>query len=147
MSERGLSVRFTVRIDGLAGEKRLGDWMKCEGLTVEYDVLEYQEGGENSHVHRIPGRCKHANVKLTRPLNEHSPDVAAWVSGMQSKVERHTAVITVLDAAGDRVAQWNLDGVFPVRWTAPQLDVSASQGATETLELAHRGFLPAGVGG
>jgi D-ribose pyranose/furanose isomerase RbsD len=52
---------------------------------------------------------------------------------MQSQVKRHTAEITVLD------------GVFPVRWTAPQLDVSASQGATETLELAHNGFLPAGT--
>jgi phage tail-like protein len=142
VSERGLSVRFTVKIDDHGS---LGDWMKCEGLTVEYDIFEYQEGGENSHVHRIPGRCKYANVKLTRPLNEHSPDVAAWVSGMQSEVKRSTAVITVLDAAGDPVSRWSLDGVFPVRWTAPQLDVSASPGATEMLELAHNGFLPTGA--
>ena len=146
MSERGLSVCFTVTIDG-GDVKDLGDWVKCEGLTVEYDIFEYQEGGENSHVHRIPGRCKYANVKLTRPLNEESSRVAAWVSGMQSKVRRQTATIIVRDAAGDSVAQWNLDGVFPVRWTAPQLDVSASQAATETLELAHNGFLPAGAAG
>jgi phage tail-like protein len=142
MSERGLSVRFMVKIDGYGS---LGDWMKCEGLTVEYDVFEYQEGGVNSHVHRIPGRCKYPNVKLTRPLNDHSAKVAAWVSGIQRRVSRHTAVITVLDAAGDKVVQWNLDGAFPVRWTAPQLDVSASQGATETLELAHNGFLAMGA--
>ena len=141
MSERALSIRFTVKIDGYGS---LGDWVKCEGLTVEYDVFEYQEGGENSHVHRIPGRCKYANVKLTRPLNEHSATVAAWVSGMQRQVKRHTAEISVLDSSGDRVAQWNLDGVFPVRWTAPQLDVSANQGATEMLELAHNGFLAGG---
>lgn len=143
MSEPGLSLRFMVRIDG--GDARdLGDWMKCEGLTVEFDVFEYQEGGENSYVHRIPGRCKYPNVRLTRPLNPDSSKVAAWVSGMQSQVKRYTAEITVLDAAGDKVTQWNLDGVVPVRWTAPQLDVSTSQAATETLELAHNGFLPAG---
>ena len=34
----------------------------------------------------------------------------------------------------------------PAGWTAPQLDVSASQGATETLELAHNGFLSMGAG-
>ena len=60
------------------------------------------------------------------------------------QVKRHTAEISVLDSSGDRVAQWNLDGVFPVRWTAPQLDVSANQGATEMLELAHNGFLAGG---
>ena len=136
MSELGLSVRFTVTIDHRVN---LGEWSKCEGLAVEYDVFEYQEGGQNSHVHRIPGRRKFPNVKLTRPLNGRSHDVAAWVSGTQ---QRRTAVITLLDAAGEKVAQWNLDGVFPVRWTGPQLDVSASQAATETLELAHNGFLP-----
>jgi phage tail-like protein len=146
VSERGLSLCFTVTIEGLKGDTDLGNWVKCEGLTVEYDVFEYQEGGENSHVHRIPGRCKYANVKLTRPLNKHSSDVAAWVSGMQSEVQRYTAHIIVRDAARDPVAQWTLAGAFPVRWTAPQLDVSASQAATETLELAHNGFLPVGGG-
>jgi phage tail-like protein len=140
MGEMGLSVRFTVDI---GRQVSLGEWTKCEGIAVEYDVFEYQEGGENSHVHRIPGRRKYPNVKLTRPLTDHSRKVAAWVSQAQ---ERRTAVITVLDAAGEKVAQWDLDGAFPVRWTGPQLDVSATQAATETLELAHNGFLPAGAG-
>jgi phage tail-like protein len=140
MGEMGLSVRFTVDI---GHQVSLGEWTKCEGIAVEYDVFEYQEGGENSHVHRIPGRRKYPNVKLTRPLTDHSRKVAAWVSQAQ---ERRTAVITVLDAAGEKVAQWDLDGAFPVRWTGPQLDVSATQAATETLELAHNGFLPARAG-
>jgi phage tail-like protein len=144
VSERGLSIRFIVKVDARVN---LGDWMKCEGLAIEHDVLEYQEGGENTYVHRIPGRCKHSNIKLTRPLTKESQDVAAWVSAIQTdaavrgKDPRSTAEITVLDATGEPVAQWHLDGVFPVRWTGPQLDVSASQAATETLELAHHGFL------
>jgi phage tail-like protein len=145
VSERGLSVRFTVRVES---QVNLGDWVKCEGLAVEHDILEYQEGGENTYVHRIPGRCKYSNIKLTRPLTVESQRVAAWVSAVQSEEAPHsTAVITVLDAAGETVATWNLDGVFPVRWTGPQLDVSASQAATETLELAHNGFLPGEAAG
>jgi hypothetical protein len=27
---------------------------ECTGLTAEIDVFEYQEGGENTHVHRSP---------------------------------------------------------------------------------------------
>ena len=52
MPEPALSVRFTVSIDGYGS---LGSWTKCEGLAVEYEVFEYQEGGWNDYVHRLPG--------------------------------------------------------------------------------------------
>ena len=31
--------------------------------------------------------------------------------------------------------------VFPVRWSGPNLDIDTAKVATETLELAHNGFL------
>ena len=43
MSETGLGLRFKVKIDGFD----FGNWEKCDGLTVEYEVKEYSEGGEN----------------------------------------------------------------------------------------------------
>ncbi|HKE97848.1 MAG TPA: phage tail protein, partial [Actinomycetes bacterium] len=33
-------------------------------------------------------------------------------------------------------------GVFPVRWQGPALNVDSPKVATESLELAHHGFLP-----
>src|SRR5256885_5246824 len=63
------SLRFRVKIDG---DGDLGNWSKCDGLSVEYDVFEYKEGGENAFIHRIPGRAKYQNVKLTRPVNKDS---------------------------------------------------------------------------
>ena len=141
MPEPALSPRFTVSIDGFGS---LGSWTKCEGLSVEYEVFEYQEGGWNDHVHRLPGRRKYPNVKLTRPLDRDSQTVVKWVSGMVTKVERHGAEIAVLDADAKVVCRWNLTGVCPVRWTGPTLDASGNQVASETLELAHNGFLSAG---
>ena len=66
MPEPALGLRFTVVIDG---HGTLGNWTKCEGLTVEYDVHEYAEGGLNGYVHRLPGRAKYQNIKLTRPID------------------------------------------------------------------------------
>ena len=136
------SLRFRVKLDGGAD---LGNWSKCDGLAVEYDVFEYKEGGENAYVHRIPGRAKYQNIKLTRPLDKTSADVASWVGGQRQKVERSNAEIAVLDPAGEVVAKWNLRGVFPVKWTGPSLDATGNQIAIETLELAHNGFLAGGL--
>ena len=141
MPETALSPRFTVSIDGYGS---LGCWTKCEGLSVEYEVFEYQEGGWNDYVHRLPGRRKYPNVKLTRPLDKDSQTVVKWVSGMVSKVQRQSAEIAVLDANGEVVCRWNLAGVCPVKWTGPTLDAAGNQIANETLELAHNGFLSAG---
>ena len=136
--EPGLSLRFTVVIDG---QISLGDWSKCEGLTVEYDVHDYQEGGNNSFIHRLPGRAKYQNIKLTRPVDNSSKSVMQWLASVQMSVVPATAAITVLDSNGAKVATWNLVGVFPAKWTGPTLDVGAKSAAMETLELAHNGFL------
>jgi phage tail-like protein len=137
MAENALALRFKVVIDGFGS---LGDWTKCDGIAVEYDVMEYREGGENGFVHRLPGRAKYQNIKLTRPIDRYSLLVAKWVATIEGSFHRQTAEITVLDLAGDTVASWNLIGAYPAKWTGPSLDVSGNQVATETLELAHHGI-------
>lgn len=141
MTETALTLHFTVTIDG---QTSLGAWTKCEGLTVEYDVYEYREGGVNDHVHRLPGRAKYQNIKLTRPVTKSTADVATWLASVNPKMDRTTAKIAVLDAEGTEVAAWSLAGVYPVRWTGPTLDVTQNQAAVEVLELCHAGFLGGG---
>lgn len=138
MPEPASNVRFKVSIDGYGS---LGSWTRCEGLAVEYEVFEYQEGGWNEYVHRLPGRRKYPNVKLTRPLDRDSASVVRWVAGLANKVERQNAEIAVLDPNGEVLCRWSLHGVYPVKWTGPSLDVAGNQVALETLELAHNGFL------
>ncbi len=137
--ERALGLRFQVVVDRVGS---LGDWQKCEGLTVEYDIQEYKEGGQNAFVHRLPGRAKYQNVKLSRPIDSHSSDVAKWIARVQRERVRTTASITVLDAAGTEVTRWNLTDVFPAKWSGPTLDVTGNQVAVEVLEIAHNGFIP-----
>ena len=132
----GVSLRFVVDIHGLS----LGDWTKCEGLTVEYEVEEYKEGGQNDFVHRLPGRVKYQNIKLSRPLTKRSKEVLRCLARIQQELKRQTGSIELRDAADQKVIRWNLDGVFPVKWTGPTMDVSANNAAIESLELAHQGF-------
>jgi phage tail-like protein len=137
VAEEGLGLRFKVRIDG----QDMGNWQKVDGLALEYDIKEYEEGGENGYVHKLPGRVKFQNVKLIRPIDSSSSTVSAWVQSLQVRMVPSTAHISVLDPTGATVADWHLVGVYPVRWTGPSLDVNSNQWATETLEIAHNGFL------
>jgi phage tail-like protein len=137
MADPGLGLRFKVRIDG----RDIGNWQKVDGLTLEYDMFEYAEGGENAYVHRLPGRVKYQNIKLTRPIDGDSATVHMWLQSLQLRMVPATAQISVLDPGGVTVATWSLAGVYPVRWTGPSLDVGSNQWATETLELSHNGFV------
>jgi phage tail-like protein len=137
MPENALTLRFEVIVDH---QVDLGNWTKCEGLTVEWEIQEYREGGLNDFVHRLPGRRKYQNIKLTRPVDAASRQVAAWISRVEGPTAGHTAQIAILDASGEPVAVWNVIDIWPTRWTGPNMDVNGKDTAFETLELAHNGF-------
>lgn len=52
-----------------------------------------------------------------------------------------TAQITLCDPDGKPIVSWQLRGVYPARWTGPELDATTAGIAKEKLELAHEGFL------
>jgi phage tail-like protein len=85
-------------------------------------------------------------VKLTRALCSDTTKVAEWFAGMVGKVEPATASIAAMTADRKIVAQWDLLGVVPVRWTGPSLNADSPKVATETIEIAHHGILPGGGG-
>lgn len=131
-----LSIRFDVAVDGID----LGSFTACDGLTAEYEVFEYQEGGNNAFVHRMPGRLKYQNVTLTRAVDRDSGKLAAWFSSLARSVERKTARITAMDGNRKTIATWSLVEVWPVKYAGPSLAADGDGVATETLELAHHGF-------
>lgn len=133
-----VSVFFLVQID----DKDLGSFNSCDGLGVEVVLEQREEGGNNGFVWQLPTRIKYSNVKLTRPVGKDSAKLTAWLASFASGVRRQTATISAMTADRTVVATWNLDGVVPVRWTGPSLNPDSPKVATETVELAHHGFLP-----
>jgi phage tail-like protein len=135
--EEAVAVFFSVSIDG----HKLGAFLSCEGLGLEVVVEQREEGGNNGWVWQLPTRIKYTNIKLSRPVTKDTNQIAVWISSLSSGVKRSTATIEARNAERTVIAQWGLDGVIPVRWTGPQLSVDSPKLATETLELAHHGFL------
>lgn len=136
-----VAVSFSVRLDN----HDLGTFTSCDGLGVEVQIEQREEGGNQFFVHQLPGRLKYTNIKLTRSINQDTQQVAAWFASMASSVKRTNAQIVARTPMGESVAQWGLLGVIPVRWTGPQLGADATKVATETLELAHHGFFDPGA--
>ena len=134
-----MSVCFSVTI----GNKELGTFISCEGLGVEVVLEQREEGGFNSQVWQLPTRLKYTNIKLSRPLGPDTKKITEWFASMTTGVKRRTATIVARNAKNEAVATWNLSGVVPVRWTGPSLNVESPKVATETIEIAHHGFLPA----
>lgn len=135
-SDPGLSVCFAVKID----DNDLGTFNSCEGLGCEVVIEQREEGGNNAFVWQLPTRLKYSNVKFTRPLGADTAKVAKWFASMTSGVKRRTATIQVMSGDGTVVATWGLDGVVPVRWSGPSLNLDSPKVATETVEIAHHGF-------
>jgi phage tail-like protein len=134
--EPAVSVCFGVTID----DKRLGAFNSCEGLGLEIVLEQREEGGQNGFIWQLPTRIKYTNIKLTRPLCQDTTEVMAWLASMTSGVKPSTGSITAMTAALKPVAQWKLDGVIPVKWNGPGLNLDSPKVAMETLEIAHHGF-------
>jgi phage tail-like protein len=137
------SATFLFEVDGV----EIGRFQEVTGLEVTIEVEEIQEGGENSFVHKLPGRMTWPNITLTRGITQND-SLLAWLnraSGEQfaaagNKLARSTAAITLIGPSSKRLRAWEFTGAFPVRWKGPQFAADSSEWATEELEITHHGF-------
>ncbi|MDL5156569.1 phage tail protein [Actinomycetospora termitidis] len=137
-ADPAVSVCFTVTID----DQSLGVFNGCEGLGCEVVLEQREEGGNNAFVWQLPSRVKYSTIKLSRPVTRESAQIARWISSVVTGVGEKTGCIKALTLDGDLVAQWDLLDVVPVRWSGPSLSPDSPKVATETIEIAHHGFLP-----
>ncbi|MGH2733827.1 MAG: phage tail protein [Actinomycetota bacterium] len=135
-----IGVYFMVKIDGVGGSHDLGTFISCDGLALEVQTEDREEGGNNGFVWKLPLRVKYSNVKFTRPIGPESSKVAKWFADMATGVKRTTAEITALTSQLKPLVTWKLDGVVPVKWQGPSFSAESPKVATETLEIAHHGF-------
>lgn len=125
--------RFYVEVDGIAQAV----FTEAGGLQMETEVMEYQEGGNNEYVHRLPGRVKASNLTLKRGMTG-SHEFYKWLADIASgKITRRNVSVVMFDYAGKQLARWNLMNAYPVKWTGPQLNAREAAAAIETLELTH----------
>ena len=135
-----LASHFTVEIQDAV----VGRFAECSGLSVEYEILEYEEGGENRFVHRLRGRMKYPNLVLRRGVTDDQT-FQRWLFQSKDRDRRGSVTISMLDSkATAPVRQWSFASAVPIRWVGPEINVGENQRAMEMLEIAHEGLVPGG---
>jgi phage tail-like protein len=130
------SCRFYVEIDGMPEAV----FTEVGGLQVEMDVLEYQEGGMNDFVYRLPGRTKVSNITLKRGMARGNGFFRWCMDVAGGQIDRRNVSVVMYDVAGKEVLRWDFAGAYPVKWVGPQFQAAGNVPAIETLELAHNGL-------
>ncbi|MEW6582084.1 MAG: phage tail protein [Actinomycetota bacterium] len=119
-----------------------GYFTECTGLQMEYEVFEYQEGGENGFVHKLRGRAKYPNIVMKRGVTSER-SLFNWFAATKDEVKRAEGDITLYSTDLTPMRKWSFRGAFPVKWQGPNLKSNSGEIAVETLEFAHHGLIDA----
>ena len=123
----------------------LGRFRECTGLAAEIEVKDYNEGGVNDRVHKLPTRMKYPNLVLKRGVT-YEDALLKWLWKTQREAQRIAVTVSLMGPDGKPVRSWAFAEAFPIKWTGPNLNASSNQVATETLEIVHAGLqMQAGV--
>jgi phage tail-like protein len=141
-TDRHAANRFYVEIGRTKGSSDFqAVFSEVSGLQVEMQTTDYEEGGENNYVHKLPGRLKVSNVTLKRGLVK-SNEFLTWCmkAALEKPMDRRNVSIVLFDQAANTVMRWNFLNAFPVKWVGPQFTADSTALAIESVELAHEGL-------
>ena len=131
-----LAFRFVVAFDDLDA----GGFSECSGLSLETEVMDYIEGGVNTHVHKFVTRTKQSNLTLRRGIARRV--LWDWYWDITRGLFRsRNGSLRVLDTDGAKVVmEFQFFKAFPLKWAGPDLNASQSSVAVETLDICHQGL-------
>jgi phage tail-like protein len=135
--------QFKLEVEGVD----IGRFTEVSGLSVQLDVEELPEGGQNAYTHRLLGRMKWPNLVFKRGLTD-TDALFDWLmkcsgEGFTKEGNKNVpkdAKVSVLNAKGEDMRVWQISGALPVKWTGPKLAASSRELAVEELEVVHRSF-------
>src|SRR5689334_10386483 len=87
---------FTVKIPDI---DTIGYFSECSGLELTRQVYEYQEGGNNDFVHRLPGPVTYPNLLLSRGLTNEDA-LLKWF--LATTTQQKDVILTLGDASASR---------------------------------------------
>jgi len=119
----------------------IGEFRECTGLSVEREVLEYTEGGNNDFVYKLPGRLKFPNLVLKRGSTNQT-ELLKWFMDVRTSLQLRAVTVALVDETGKDAQVWAFKDAYPVKWTGPNLNAGSDTAATESLEIAHGGLEP-----
>lgn len=111
------------------------------GLSVEYDMEEYREGGENRFTHKLPVRTKYADLVLKRGMLIDS-EVIEWFLKAFREREFEPADVSVIlmNEKGEPLRTWKVAQAVPKKWLVSDLNAGENSIVIETMELSYSYF-------
>lgn len=141
-------MNFLVTVDNVSGTAA---FTEVSGIEASVDVIEFRQGNANSLAPvKIPGLVKHGNVTLKFGYTLDSA-FKTWiqecVSEVRGEMPRSNVQIEMIDINGGTPEQmvndisgtrvWVLTNAWVSKYSAPDLNASASEVAIESVEIVY----------
>jgi len=110
---------FLVEIEGVTA----GEFISVEGLSIEQQVIEYQNG-DDPLTRKRPGRVAYGDLTLTKAYMEGSV-LNDWIEASRvgnGDYNRKSMSIVLVDKNQTEIKRWNCFGCFPKSWKLLTLD-------------------------
>lgn len=124
---------------GISQNKNDVRFQSVSGLSVEYDMEEFKEGGENRFTHKLPVRTKYADLVLKRGMLTDSEVTKWFLAAFRDRDFKPSDIsITLMNEQGEPLRSWNVVHAIPKKWLVSDLNANDNAIVIETLELMYR---------
>lgn len=133
---------FYYRVEfGISKNKDDVRFQSASGLSVEYDMEEYREGGENRFTHKLPVRTKYSELVLKRGMLTGSELIQWCLKAFRDREFEPTDVnVILMNEKSEPLRTWKIAHAIPRKWTVSDLNANENAVVVETLELSYRYF-------
>jgi len=112
---------------------------ECSGLGSTTEIIETREGGDNTTVHKLPGKTSYSDITLKWGLTKSSR-LWEWrqeiIDGKIAQARKNGAIIVFDMDKHSEVTRWTFTGAWPTRWEGPTFNTAGNDIAIDTLVLA-----------
>ena len=135
---------FRVSVTGLQSAAFESQFQSVSGLSVDIELEEFAEGGENRFKHKFPVKTKFPNLVLKRGFLVDSSLIRWCKDAVEnfnfSRKDITVELLTVDGTSQKSLMTWNIVGAIPVKWNVDEFNAQESKLAVETIELAYNYF-------
>lgn len=113
----------------------------ASGLSVEYDMEEFKEGGENRFTHKLPVRTKYADLVLKRGMLTDSKVIDWFLAAFRDRKFVPTDInVILMNEKSEPLRTWKIAHAIPKKWSVSDLNANDNAVVIETMELSYQYF-------
>ncbi len=123
-------------------------FQEAAGISMELEVQEQEEGGENRYRHKLPKPAKYSNLTLKRGEVLSGSQLAKWCQetiggNFENPIKPKAITVSLLDVNsknGDTLMSWNFVNAYPIKWSISDLKSNDNALVIESMEFAYDYF-------